>query len=328
MNKPESVTIRPAFTLVELLVVIALIGVLIALLAPAIQSAREAARRTQCKNQLRQLGIACLNYHDSRREFPAGQRQNAYPTAPVYRGTPLFVSILPYIEETSLSKRWNEQQPELNLVGGSNSLTATVLPILVCPSDQLPEQPVQVNQEWYAQTSYGGNGGTRSYVANLAKLDGMFYTTGQASEPQKNQRPVRMRQILDGTSKTILLGERQHLDTNYELFVTNGWTQSSLSTWAYWAPIVGRRAIGHVTLSSSAPLNYQLPFTPDNASAAAQVTDGVSFSQYSDMRLTAYGSLHAGLVNLVFVDSSVVSLNDDIPLEALQALITKAGYEP
>ncbi|MFM9068057.1 MAG: DUF1559 domain-containing protein [Planctomycetota bacterium] len=86
---------RPGFTLVELLVVIAIIGILVALLLPAVQAAREAARRTQCLNNLKQLGLALHNYHDSRRSFPAGASPNV--TAFNWR-----VAIWPFMEQQSL----------------------------------------------------------------------------------------------------------------------------------------------------------------------------------------------------------------------------------
>src|SRR5262245_40736756 len=89
---------RRAFTLVELLVVIAIIGILVALLLPAIQAAREAARRSQCTNNLKQLGLAVLNYTTIKQRMPSGLTQDRLPDGK-YVGTSFFVAILPYMEE-------------------------------------------------------------------------------------------------------------------------------------------------------------------------------------------------------------------------------------
>src|SRR5262249_16648336 len=97
-----------AFTLVELLVVIAIIGVLVALLLPAVQMAREAARRTQCTNQLRQLAIAAHEFHDTNQAFPPGVFQLKFSAAPQYRGVSLYVKLLPYLEQVNLAQGWDE----------------------------------------------------------------------------------------------------------------------------------------------------------------------------------------------------------------------------
>lgn len=123
----------PAFTLVELLVVIAIIGILVALLLPAIQSAREAARRTQCQNQLKQIGLALLNHVDSYKVFPTGGSEynavitnyieNGKPFGPDKQGLSWAYQILPYLEEGSVRGLITNDQ-----------LQSVVLPIYVCPS--------------------------------------------------------------------------------------------------------------------------------------------------------------------------------------------------
>ena len=206
---------RRGFTLVELLVVIAILGSLVAIMLPAIQSAREASRRVQCQNHLRQLAIAALNFESGSRQFPPGVRQVLFAAAPIYRGSSLFVHLLPQLEQGTLQKTWDFSDPMHNTLGGVSARTATVLPVLICPSDLLDQNPVLQNGVYYGLTSYGGNGGTRSYFPSQAAVDGVFHTTDSASEPNPGQRPVRMRDIADGASKTLLLGERRHNDPNF-----------------------------------------------------------------------------------------------------------------
>src|SRR5688500_11935215 len=144
---------RPAFTLVELLVVIAIIGILAALLLPAIQSAREAGRRTRCVNNLRQLALATHNFHDVQETLPPGVLQMSFAGMPKYRGVSLYVKLLPYIEQEMLAAKWDHADPLTNTVGGSSSLTATKLPLLICPSDIIPTNPINGgSNRWYGLT--------------------------------------------------------------------------------------------------------------------------------------------------------------------------------
>jgi prepilin-type N-terminal cleavage/methylation domain-containing protein/prepilin-type processing-associated H-X9-DG protein len=316
-----------AFTLVELLVVIAIVGALVALLLPAVQQAREAARRTACQNNLRQLSVAALNFELAERQFPPGVEQNGFPVAPVYRGSSLFVYLLPWLEETNTARTWDFADPLNNTVGGRQARIATVLPTLVCPSDWIDVNPV-LDQGWYyGLTSYGGNGGSRSYSPELATVDGLFHTTGGASQPLANQRAVRARDVSDGLSRTLLLGERSHDDANLEQFATIGWAHS-LKTWGWWGPSGGRKSIGHVSMSGLADINYRLPFGPGGAAAAdPPVTDGVSLAGYVDQRLCAFGSEHPGGANLAMADGAVRFFTNDTPRATLQALATRAGGE-
>jgi prepilin-type N-terminal cleavage/methylation domain-containing protein len=124
-----------AFTLVELLVVIAIIGILIALLLPAVQAAREAARRSQCTNNLKQIGLALQNYHDQNQTFPFGVRAQGW-------GPSFYVGLLPYMEQTALYQKYDMIGSNNGYLAGNsylNSVVANVrLPALKCPSSPLP----------------------------------------------------------------------------------------------------------------------------------------------------------------------------------------------
>src|SRR5262245_23186304 len=128
---------RRGFTLIELLVVIAIIAVLIGLLVPAVQKVRAAAARIQCGNNFRQLGLAAHQYQDVYRTFPPGVSQAQYPSAPQYRGYTLFVYLLPYVEQDNLYRQWDFTTPLNNASGGTGARTATVLPLLLCPADEI-----------------------------------------------------------------------------------------------------------------------------------------------------------------------------------------------
>src|SRR5438874_1494057 len=141
MRRTSSLSLQ-GFTLVELLVVIAIIGVLVSLLLPAVQSAREAARRTQCINQMRQFSLACHNYHDTFLQLPPGsQGRNpvdpnwAYPSPanPMKPRMPLMPRLLAFIEQTAVAGQWNWGIPYAS--GTNAQLIKTHFPVFDCPSD-------------------------------------------------------------------------------------------------------------------------------------------------------------------------------------------------
>jgi prepilin-type N-terminal cleavage/methylation domain-containing protein/prepilin-type processing-associated H-X9-DG protein len=318
---------RPGFSLVEVLVVVGILAALTAVLLPAIQAARGAGRRMQCSNRLRQIALAAIEYHGSQRSYPPGLQQSQFSTAPQYRGTSLFVYLLPYLDRAAAVEDWDANDPMNNTRGGLNARTAAVLPELICPDDHIARNPMEKAGRYYGMTSYGGNGGTRSYDPDYATLDGMFHTTGPASLPHAGQEAVRQETVYDGSSHTLFFGERSHDDRNFETFAASGWTDS-LDSVGTWSAVGGRKRIADVTMSAHAPINYRLPFSyAARASADPAAGNAAAFACYEDLRLCAWGSSHAGGANFAMVDGSLRFLRDGLAMEVLRALSTRNGGE-
>jgi prepilin-type N-terminal cleavage/methylation domain-containing protein/prepilin-type processing-associated H-X9-DG protein len=313
---------RPGFTLIELLVVIAIIAILIGLLVPAVQKVREAAARTQCENNLKQVALAAHNFHDNYKRFPSGVNVpvsatgsgvtsgQLFPTNFLYTsgivGNPpvpgQFISwaeaLLPFIEQANLQKVLNLAQNQYGNCNGPNSTGAQVVQILICPNDTITNQVSTYTTGgvtyYFGMNSYGCNGGTRSwYVSNMTN-DGVMYINSS----------VRIQGITDGTSNTFLFGERLHYDPNYANIAT-------LGGWAWANYSAGQDYI----LSAPQPINYMCPPNPTQ--------------QNTDDRTASYGSAHTGGANFAFADGSVrfVSLTSNSDLPLLQALSTRAGNE-
>ena len=219
---------RKGFTLIELLVVIAIIAILIALLLPAVQQAREAARRTECRNNLHQIGIALHNYHDVHRTFPPGFIQRDLSNASIHLGFAWGTMILPYLEQLNL---YNDLKPHFE--NPSPPLSQVVLKSWQCPSDDDKEGQaswgnVSMNGSCDDGTSpdpttCSGAGGTWNWNESLALTGyapkanyvGNYGAAGQVSVSSTGgggvfhaNSSVRIRAIEDGTSNTFIAGER------------------------------------------------------------------------------------------------------------------------
>lgn len=191
------------FTLIELLVVISIIAILIALLLPAVQQAREAARRSQCKNNLKQWGLALQNYESTHNAFPMTNAQNYLPNT---QGFSPQARMLPYMEQANLQKLLDFKQPAFT--GPFNALIpnplfaaifATPLPVALCPSDPAPTQNVGVGGSLYSginyMVSYGS--GTGANYDLRWKTDGIVYENSNTT----------FRDIRDGASNTVAMSE-------------------------------------------------------------------------------------------------------------------------
>jgi prepilin-type N-terminal cleavage/methylation domain-containing protein len=319
---------RPrGFSLIELLVVIGIIAVLIGLLLPAVQGARSVGWRVKCANNLRQLALAAHEYHGAQQSFPPGLQQFRFSSAPQYRGSSLFVYLLPYLEHQAEVQGWDFRNSMNNTTGARQARTAAMVPELLCPADRIAQNPLEKAGCYYGMTSYGGNGGTRSYNPDAASVDGIFHTTGPASLPKPNQQPVRQETIADGTAHTLLFGERNHDDRAFESFASANWTDP-LQYVGAWSAVGGKKRIADVTMSGFAPINYRLPFTYSNRTSGRPPAGSSSaFGYYEDLRLCAWGSSHPGGANLATADGAVQFFSEELPLDVLRALSTRSGRE-
>ena len=328
MSAPHVPSLRRAFTLVELLVVIAIIAVLIGLLLPAVQSAREAARRSSCQNNIRQLGLAALSYHDSKNEFPPGYTQERISGS--FQGHSVFYFLLQYIEGGVLFDSMSSTVPLSNRSAVPGDKAAAAVATFVCPSDDFPEgNPHQFSAtEHYGVTTYRGNGGSRPFFATSSTNDGMFMTTGSSARKASSAPAgikVRVSLVRDGLSKTILFGEGSHYDPNFNTFTAAGFNSgSTISTWSRWYPAGGDNGLGNILCGAFAPINYTTPFKHGGAGAPGSQS---AWFVFQDQRLSAIGSLHPGGANVVMGDGSVRFLSQSLPQATLSMLCTRADGE-
>jgi prepilin-type N-terminal cleavage/methylation domain-containing protein/prepilin-type processing-associated H-X9-DG protein len=340
---------RPGFTLVELLVVIAIIGALIALLLPAVQQARESARRTQCLNHVKQLGVAMHNYAASHKRLPPAAVAKEYPGDPkhphsFYRWSAL-AHLLPFMEGEQVHNLLDLSLP-LYMPGGGYPISeankpgiSQVLPSLLCPSDRQERLKEGMGPTNYAVSSGSGAGGGTPF-----DTDGVFYVNSETT----------VAKITDGSSNTValsesLLGEDTTRDAgsfsgatpqrNYK-FVLSFFGSPDLSDVKCEGSQNfnssggnGNDPRGFAWASGeyrSATYNHYYGPNSDHYDCIASVTTDPS---PTPTRLyAAYGwrsarSAHSGGVNVLFADGSARLVGDDIDLGAWRAMGTRNGEE-
>ena len=270
---------RRGFTLIELLVVIAIIAVLIALLLPAVQQAREAARRTQCRNNLHQLGLALHNYHDTHSTFPPGMVHRSNNAGPYHSWLTM---ILPFVDETAIYNSYNfsigafyDEADHL----GNTTATSQKLQQYQCPTDPQPT----TDRADLAVTNYLGSMGTYEIDTNInppAVQRGILFPNSR----------VRMRDIRDGTSNTLAVGECTR-DRGY---------------WGYWA----RGRYGYTVAHTCHGINQYA---------------GNLCGSNSPARM--FNSAHEGGAFFCMADGQVRFLSENMDISTFRALSTIANNE-
>jgi len=315
------------FTLVELLVVIAIIGVLVALLLPAVQAAREAARRNQCMNNLKQIGLALHGLHDAQGKLPYASNPGNGGGDIIRRALTWRYDILPYIEQAPLYDRMAHPRDDLAYwlsipPTEANDFHLTVIPTYVCPSET--EGPIlganqgssdSTTPKEAASSSYTASAGTCPTDGNPTPMEdagvptvggiggGIHYCggadgvagDGMFSQGSGNNTllEVSFSQVGDGLSNTILAGEKT-VRGDSSLDCSSGIEGTNYSAWlSQWG-------------------------------AVSSVTHGINFPCRSSWRTgIQFGSRHPGGAYFTFADGSVHFLNDAISFVAIRALATR-----
>ncbi len=315
---------RKAFTLVELLVVISIIGMLVVLLLPAVQSARESGRRAQCENNLKQLSLGLLAYHSTNRILPAAMTMplSENPNYTYKWGPNWVISILPHLEEQALLSNFNPlsfniSNPSFVPISDASNQVArsTQIKAMLCPSDVHNRTLYNPSSECanygpnWARGNYGANGSVQQIASNGNGMLDADWTNNLWRGVMGCNTALSIDQVTDGTSCTVLLGE-----------LRSGLTPSDLrGTWAM-------GAIGASALWGDGVTDDQGPNNPtewaDDEADCGDLQGSVTLATLQIQRMGCWNgngndqatarSMHGGGVFLSFCDGSVHFINDYI----------------
>ena len=342
----ESRQYRRGFTLIELLVVIGIIAVLVALLLPAVQQAREAARRTECKNNLRQLGLAFHNYHETHSHFAPTAILAAVlsPQFTIVGGTSWCTQLLPFIEQENLYQSINQEVSPYDPV--NSQAAQTRLSLFVCPT--APDIPAVVEYTfgppWTGMTGLEFKGGRVDYTP-VARVSGPLCSLAYADHdgcppPPANNgwgeliarildspghpwediysgNLARMSDVLDGTSNTIFVGERTNGNSLYQnrqqVIAPNGWPLDDPRNWNTGTAWIDLYKAQQGVIGS----NYD----------GTQPNGGPCPINCSNLTQSGFYSWHPGGVQIAMLDGSARFLSETVDKYVFCAMITVAGGE-
>jgi len=336
------------FTLIELLVVIAIIGVLIALLLPAVQAAREAARRSSCTNNMKQIGLALANYESNYKVFPIGMDLYTHLLSQNFSGA--FHQLLPFVDAQATFDSYNFDVPHMNgttYMQNTSALSKQVA-AFICPSDLA--NTLRANPPFNPQSSYALSVGTRpiviwgygsdsrwGYWVSVAS-DGMFGVVGGSiGTSTVSTRVIAMKTVTDGTAKTFALGEQSRF-VNEPSTVTNSWAM--LGTywntgdpfynaigWAYSVPKPNARpSPGFVQPPCVTKAGSPFPSACDDWISVYPQTNNQGLVG-AEMGEFGFRSQHPGGLNVVMVDGSVQFISNNVDRMLFSGLSTPSGGE-
>jgi prepilin-type N-terminal cleavage/methylation domain-containing protein len=310
---------RHAFTLVELLVVIAIIGILVSLLLPAVQAAREAARRMACSNNLKQLGLAVHNFHDAHKRLPSSIRPGGLTSAPRIAGLTL---LLPYLEQSSAYNLYDQTRNWADPV--NLPVTALRIPTYLCPSTPDPERLDGVPE----QTPFLANRVSVTDYSPIIAVDqrllaaGLVDNAGKGMLP-KNEKP-RLADVTDGLSNTLLYAESAGRPYLYRLGRRVEDVATARVNAGGWA-----RPASDFSLDGASRDGVQLPGScPMNCSNGENVAN-VAFPHpyYGTEGTSEAYSFHSGGMQVALGDGSVRFLSANIDIRDFARLVTRGGGE-